>query len=113
MNQGIFIPDALIIDSAPGATPTVDWRRGAKQRLVLDANVTLLSFTPPPIPLNLMLEIYQPAASTYSITAWDALVKWPGGTPPSLTAAVDAEDLASFYWNGSHFKGMFKDNFLL
>lgn len=98
----------VVEDTSPGGTPTIDWTAGIKQRLVLDADITSISFTDPPGATNLILELWQPSAGgPHTITGWDADVLWVGGTAPTLTASADAKHLISFYFNGTDYLGQF------
>lgn len=82
---------------------TQDWAVGAAQvaTLTLTANATMDA----PTGLvagtfyHLRLDV---GTGPYSITSWNAVFKWPGGTAPTLTATADAIDHLTFYSDGTN-----------
>lgn len=88
-------------NGAGGATPTVDWNNGQKQKVTLTANATM-TFTPPAGAGNFVLRLVQGGTGSYTVT-WPATVKWPGGSIPTLSTAVDAIDIVTGYWDGTNY----------
>lgn len=87
-----------------GAADTIDWVVGNKQKSTLTANCTF-TFSPEPSgPCNLILRLVQGGSGSYTVT-WPADVNWTANTPPTLSTAVGAVDLISFYYDGSEFHG--------
>jgi parallel beta-helix repeat protein len=92
-----------------GSAKTVNWNNGQKQRAILGINVTL-TLTDPPGPSNVLLRLIQDATGGRTVT-WPASVMWPGGTPPTLSAGANAEDIVTFYYNGTTYYGVASLNF--
>ena len=90
------------ISSSSGAA-AIDWGLGNAAALTLVENTTL-SFTAPAHPGHLTLKVTQDNVGGHGVT-WPGEVKWPGGTPPSLTASADAVDLVNFYYDGADYLG--------
>lgn len=87
-------------------TTTVDWGAGNKATVTLTGNVGTMAFTNPAKPSNLLLKIVQDATGSRTITAWDADIKWAGGTAPTLTTTANGIDICSFYWDGTNYFGV-------
>jgi len=88
-----------------GATATIDWNNGQKQKITLTANCTL-SFTDPVDGVsNFLIRVLQDATGGRSVT-WPASVLWPGGVAPSLSSAANARDIVSFYFDGTNWNGV-------
>jgi hypothetical protein len=83
-----------------GASDTIDWTTGQKQKSTLTADCTF-TFTAPAGPCNLTLRLIQDATGSRVVT-WPAAVKWPGGTKPTLSGA-NAVDVISLYYNGTSY----------
>jgi len=87
-------------------TTTVDWRLGNKASMTFGAgNIGTFAFTNPSNPCNLLLKLIQDATGSRVVTAWDADVKWPAGTAPTLTTTANAVDIVSFYYDGTNYHG--------
>jgi len=87
-------------------TTTVDWGAGNKATVTLTGNVGTMAFTNPAKASNLLLKIVQDATGSRLVTAWDADIKWVGGTAPTLTTTANAIDVISFYWDGTNYFGV-------
>ncbi|HFD88256.1 MAG TPA: hypothetical protein ENJ35_11355 [Gammaproteobacteria bacterium] len=88
-------------------TQVVDWNNGNKQELTLGPSVgdnVTLSFTAPPGPCNMILNVKQDASGNRTIT-WPATVKWPDSSAPTLATLAGKADLISFYYDGSFYYG--------
>jgi hypothetical protein len=92
-----------------GAAKNIDWTAGPKQTVTLTANTTL-TFTAPPGPCTVTLRLVQDATGGRTVT-WPATVKWAGAAAPVLTAAANAVDVVSLYWNGATYYGVASLNF--
>jgi hypothetical protein len=95
--------------SQSGPNYTVDWSNGQKQVVTLTGSPTL-SFTAPPGVGNFLLRIVQDVTGGRTIT-WPSSVKWSNGTAPSLSGGAGAEDIVSFYYNGTDYYGVASLNF--
>jgi len=87
-------------------TTTVDWGAGNKATVTLTGNVGTMAFTNPPKPSNVVLKIVQDATGSRVVTAWDADIKWAGGTAPTLTTTANGIDIVSFYFDGTNYYGV-------
>lgn len=92
-----------------GATFTIDWTKGQKQAITLTAPCTF-TFTPPIGIANFLLRIVQGGAGSFTAT-WPAAVKWAGAAAPTLSTAIGAVDIVSFYWNGTNYYAVASLNF--
>jgi len=92
-----------------GATPTVDWGNGQKQVITMTANATF-AFTAPLGAGNFLLRLVQDATGSW-VATWPGTVKWAAGTAPTLSTAPNAEDIVTFYWNGTNYYGVASLNF--
>ena len=87
-------------------TTTVNWTTGNKATVNLTGNVGTFAFTNPTNPCNVLLKIVQDATGSRLVTAWDADIKWAGGTAPTLTTTANGIDICSFYWDGTNYYGV-------
>lgn len=82
-----------------GSSKTIDWNKGQKQKITMTGNCTL-SFTAPTTGVaNFQLKLIQDGTGSRVVT-WPS-IKWPGGTAGVLTTTASAEDIVSFYYDGS------------
>ena len=81
-----------------GATATIDWGEGNKQKIVLTDDCNL-SFQGPFGVGTFTLKVEQDVTGSRHIT-WDSTVKWAGGTPIILTINANAIDILVFYFDG-------------
>lgn len=92
-------------NGSQGASWTLDWNNGQKQKVTLTASTTSLTITAPPSVGNFQLKIIQGGAGNFGIT-WPGTVLWPNGQAPNLTNAAGSEDIVSFYWDGTNYYGV-------
>ena len=92
---------------APGKT--IDWNAGQKQTAILGINPTI-TFTAPAGVGNFLFRVVQDGTGGRTVT-WPASVKWPGGTAPTLSSGANAEDIVTFYYNGTDYYGVASLNF--
>jgi hypothetical protein len=93
------------VDNGNSSTAdTIDWTAGQKQKSTL-TGVCTYTFTAPSGPCNLLLKLVQGGSGSYTVT-WPASVKWPGGTAPTLSTAVGAVDIVTFYYDGTNYHGV-------
>lgn len=86
-----------------GDSKTIDWGNGIKQKITLTPTTNcVISFTAPPGPAGLTLEVYQNASGSKTVT-WPATVFWPGGLAPTLTTTAGAMDVISIHYNGTNY----------
>lgn len=95
---------AEIDNGNSGASATIDYTTGNKQKITLTDNATL-SFTAPGGACNLILKLVQDGTGSRTVT-WPAAVIWPGGSAPTLTTTAGATDMISFYYDGTNYLGV-------
>jgi hypothetical protein len=82
---------------------TVDWNLNTQQvaELTLDQNASLNA------PTNLVagglyvLHVKQDSTGGWTL-GFDAIFRFPGGTPPTITATADRSDVLTFFSDGTH-----------
>lgn len=87
---------------------TINWATASSQKVTLTGNVTY-TFSGAVVGGRYILKQIQ-GAGPFTAT-WPAAVKWPGGTPPTLTATSGHLDLITFYYDGTDFFGSFSLNY--
>jgi len=99
-----------------GGTVTIDVNTGQKQLLTLTASSTV-ALTAPTVGVgNFLLRVIQGGSGSYTIT-WPTQgtasgnLAWANKTVITLSTAVGAEDLISFYYNGSYWDVSYNNNF--
>jgi hypothetical protein len=93
--QFLQFPAVFDNGSTPGATPTIDPTKGARQKITLNINVTTFTITAPPnsLPMNLQIDIFQDGTGGRTWPAGGpASSKWKTGADKVLSAAASARD---------------------
>ncbi len=98
--------DAVYIISSPGATPTIDWNNGLRQKTTLSASVTSITFTAPPGPSNLVIVV---TPNTYSMAGFPSSVDW--GDQGAPTMADGQRFVLMFYYDGTTYFGSYLKGF--
>lgn len=98
-----------------GGATSIDWTRGQKQLMTLTASITatFLSGNNPPNVSNYLMRIVQgPSGGPYTIQ-WPStsIVKWAGGSAPTISSGANKIDIITFYYNGSVYFGVASLNF--
>lgn len=109
-NCGSISYRTLQTDSSSSGAVTFDWSTDNKLKITLTENITSITFTAPPGPANIVLEIVQDT-TTRTVTGWPAAVEWPGGTAPTISTGSGAVDILTFYYNGTTYFGAFLQNY--
>lgn len=104
------VPDFEYDNGDQGASWTLNWTNGQRQRVRLTGSTTTLTITAPTSPTNLLLRIVQDGTGSRTIT-WPVAVKWPGGVVPTLSTAPNAVDVISFYWDATNYSGVSNTGF--
>lgn len=91
-----------LLETSASVTTTINWNNGNKQYIDLDQTITTLNFTDltDSTTASVQLIITQ-NGGTFTVTNWDADVKWPGGTAPTITSADGSIDVISCLWDGT------------
>ena len=107
--DGATVFDDEIAVAYNSGNPEVDCTKGNKFNVAMTGNVTTLFFTNPgsTVSGNYMVRlIHDGGARTignYYHTGGTTKVHFSAGAAPTLTAATDAEDILSLYWDGAAF----------
>ena len=92
-----------------GTTPSISLNTGGSFSLLLSGNTTI-SFADAPATgsAGFSLKVTQDAGGSGFAVTWPALVKWPTGTAPELTATADKSDVFVFTTDdgGASFVGL-------
>ena len=85
----------------PGAT--IDWNLNTQQvaELTLDQSGSLNAPTNLVAGGTYVLHVKQDSTGTWTL-GFDAIFRFPGGTPPTITATADRSDVLTFYSDGTH-----------
>jgi len=95
--------DGEVDDGNSSTADTIDWTTGNFHKSTMTGNCTY-TFTAPSGATTLILKLVQGGSGSYTAT-WPATVKWTGGTAPTLSTAVGAVDIITFYWDGVYYYG--------
>lgn len=78
---------------------TIDTSQGTHFDVSLTANVTGITFSnllaSSLWSQNITMFLKQDATGGRTVSGWPAAVKWPGGTPPTITATANKTDIVS------------------
>jgi hypothetical protein len=88
-----------------GATPTINWNNGQKQRGTISASITSITFTAPPGPGNFLLKLTQNGTGGYTVpgSAWPSTVRTGQGKVPVVTTVANAVSIFSIYYDGTNY----------
>lgn len=92
-----------------GASDTIDWGAGNKQKSTLTDDCTF-TFTDPSKPCNLILVLVQDGTGSRD-PSWPASVKWADGTEPTWSTGASDIDIVAFYFDGTNYYGQAATNF--
>lgn len=99
---GVIQYAAPVANGNSGTAFTVNFSKQVQQ-VTLTGNCTF-TFTAPPGPARLLLELTQDATGSRTVT-WPAAVKWSGGTAPTLTTTAAHVDLILLEYDGTNYIG--------
>jgi hypothetical protein len=105
----------LTFGATPGITSgtgaqTIDFSATQKRQFTFGAGNAVFTFTAPPGIGDFMLVIIQDGVGGRTAT-FPGGVKWPGGTTPTLSVGANAEDVLSFYYDGTSYYGQMAADF--
>ena len=109
-NAGSISYRTLQTDSSSSGAVTFDWSTDNKLKITLTENITSITFTAPPGPANLVLEIVQDSTAR-TVAGWPAAVLWPGGTAPTISTGSGDIDILTFFYDGTNYFGAFLQDF--
>jgi hypothetical protein len=98
------------VNTPAASAVTIDWTTAQQQNVTLNAATIAFTFTAPNGPGTFSLTINQDATGG-RLATWPASVKWAGGTPPTLSTAANAVDVAAFKWNGTNYLAQLSNGF--
>lgn len=90
-------------------TTTIDWKLGNKFKFTFGAQNETFTFTAPTKPGSFTLVMVQDGVGSRTAT-WPT-VKWSSGIEPTLTTDADAEDIVSFFYDGTSYYGTATNGF--
>lgn len=87
--------------------PTIVWNTAAypTARVTLTADRDFGAPVPLEAGSTFILYVLQDSTGGWTVT-WDAVFKWPAGSPPTLTATADAIDIIAFVTDGEFMYGV-------
>ena len=94
-----------------GTLTDVNFINGNKKRLELTGDITNLRFQFPVYACNCQIVVLQDGTGGHSINGYIVLnasggvasggvLKWAGGSAPTITSTADKSDIISLYWSG-------------
>ena len=93
-----------------GASKTINWQSGNKQRITLTGNCTL-SFTAPSGPTSLTLLVQQDSNGNRTLT-FPSSCKWPAGVAPTVHGfGANSVHVFTFYYDGTNYYGAWGNKF--
>lgn len=92
------------------AAKTINWNSGQRQKVTLTAAPVVFTLANPITGSFYHLILIQDGTGNRTVT-WPATVKWPSGTPPTLSTGAGAIDVCSFLWDGSAYRASCQLNF--
>lgn len=87
-----------------GATETVNWRNGDRQKLTLDENLTI-TFSNAVSGQTITLYMLQDGSGTNTITFADTIT-WADATTPTWTTTASKMNIAVIFYDGSAYYGV-------
>ncbi len=87
----------------------VDWNSGNVQSVTLGGSRTI-TFSNGVAGGRYLLILTQDSTGGWTVT-WPAAIKWPSGTPPTLTATAGRTDILSFVYDGASYYGISNLNY--
>lgn len=81
----------------------VDFNEGQKQKVLLDASVTV-TLSAPGVG-HYQLKVIQDDSVGSRVITWGTTIKWANGTAPTLTTDTDGIDFVNLYYDGSEWFG--------
>lgn len=100
-----YVDTPLAMNAAgnSGASITLDFERMITQAVTMTDNCTF-TFNNPDSGGTYLVKLTQGGAGSYTAT-WPASVKWVGGAAPTLSTAVGAIDIMTFFYDGTNYFG--------
>jgi hypothetical protein len=96
-------PIAMNAAGNSGSTKTLDFARMITQAVTMTDNCTF-TFDNPSSGGTYLVKLTQGGAGSFTAT-WPASVKWAGGAAPTLSTAVGAIDILTFFYDGTNYFG--------
>jgi hypothetical protein len=93
-----------LVTLSDSSSLTVDWNSGNMQSLALSTSNTTFTFSNGQAGGEYTLFLNQDSTAGRTVT-WPASVKWPNGTPPSLSTSASSTDILTFKFDGTTYFG--------
>jgi len=107
----LFVFDSEYNNGNINLSTTINWNNGNKQKLTLN-NTGSINFIAPSGVGNFQLKLIQDGSGNHTVEWVSGMtIKWLGGVEPILSTAANAEDIISFYYDGSSYYGVASCNF--
>ena len=100
----VFVAKGVVDLGTVGATETVAWSSGDRQKMTLDENLTI-TFSGAAEGQTLTLYMLQDGTGTNTITFSDTVV-WAGDSTPSWTTTADKWNIAVITYVGGEYLGV-------
>ena len=117
INSNMVMSDRLDYVSAESigdGTTTFSWSAKNFHKFTFGAQNEVFTFQTPSLPgarySILHLVLIQDGVGSRTVT-WPAIVKWPGGTAPTLSTGANAVDIIKFIYDGTNYYGTYDLNF--
>lgn len=94
--------DVEVDNGNSGASDTIDWTAGNKQKSTLTEKPCTFTFTAPSGPCNLILKLVQGSGGSKTVT-WPGTVLWSGDVAPTLSTSEGAVDIIAMYYDGTSY----------
>lgn len=97
----------------PDATAqSINWNNGNSQTLDLEnaSGTVAVTMSNGKIGASYVLKVIQDSATARALT-WDAEVLWQGGLAPTISTGNNAEDILTFWYDGTNYYGNFAQDY--
>lgn len=85
------------------SSTTIDWANGNQVNLAMDNSITTLTLSNPRDGEHYLVKTTQDAGVGGKTITWPVGIKWKGGSPPTLTASVNAKDAITLVYDGTEY----------
>ena len=101
-----LIGASVVNNGNSGASKTINWTTGNRQKITTTASCTL-TFTSPGGPASLFLEIIHEATTTPYTYTWPVSVTWNSGAAPTTPNTSGGTMVVEFFFDGTTYFGSY------